>query len=171
VILLLSLLLNGAWSGGPPPTDGKPRLVARVSPQVALSQHTSRGWFAAFTVHAGIAGPESESHYCLELVFIAPNGTESKEEADCPPFADRHTVPPVPPECLPKITGGQLITPQCAWDERVAYGYLREFSPRRYYLPQCPDQESSCEYQIIVELRRGGQRVKDGSVSLHMVVR
>jgi hypothetical protein len=142
----------------------KPTLVVLVSPRISQA---GVGSASPVTVTAVLAGPEDEQFYCPQVVFIAPDGTESREESDCAPFEHRNECwPALPPGCAAgwhrdasgAIMDNDTDRPECVCN---ITGYPKRWR-RVYNVPSCPYETQAsgydpCGYEVKVELRKQGR--------------
>jgi hypothetical protein len=139
-LVILPLLLAVA--------DGKPHLVVRVAPPVAMADVATG--CASVLVTAEIRGPEDEGWYCPAVEWRWPDGTTSMEESDCPPFAERDR------EGWHRV--GETIV------DEPAFGYPRRWT-RWICLPPHPGADA---WEIEVRLSRSGRTVARGVGRAHV---
>lgn len=89
--LLLACLFGCAHTAKVTPTatvkPKQPQLELRASRQMAFAGQP------ILLTAALVGGEDVESLYCPDIVWTWPDGTESRHEADCPPFEQREEYP------------------------------------------------------------------------------
>jgi hypothetical protein len=164
VIVAVGVLASGSDKKQGPT---KPTLVVLASPRMSQA---GIGSVSPVTVTAVLAGPEDERFYCPQVVFIAPDGTESSEESGCAPFEQRNECWPARPPDARCLGGwhrgpdGGIVedppseSPKCSC---TITGYPRRWK-RVYGVGTCPYDgvamgPDPCGYTVSVELRKNGK--------------